>query len=127
MASDTVSPVLAKDFVTLKIDEDRTIGGKQLHARLRCERPGDLPWFVFLDADGEELAGANDLDGDGGNVGFPQSDEEVAWFAKALATARATISDAEIAALRVSLLKVREEREKAAREAAERRKGAAGG
>jgi hypothetical protein len=127
MASDTVSPVLAKDFVTLKIDEDRTIGGKQLHARLRGERPGGLPWFVFLDADGEELAGANDLDGDGGNVGFPQSDEEVAWFAKALATARATISDAEIAALRVSLLKVREEREKAAREAAERRKGAAGG
>ena len=122
MASEDVAAVLAKDFVALKIDEDRTIGGKQLHAKLRGERPGGLPWFVFLDADGKELAAANDLDSPkGSNVGFPQTDGEVAWFGKALAAARATITDEEIDALEASLVKVREEREKAAREAAELR------
>ena len=127
MVSDNVNAVLAKDFLTLEIDEDRTIGGKQLHAQLRGERSGGLPWFVFLDAEGKELAAANDLDRQGGpNVGFPQSDDELAWFAKALAAARATITDAEIAGLRASLVMVREEREKAAREAAERRKREAG-
>jgi hypothetical protein len=127
MVSEDVVGLLAKDFLTLEIDEDRTIGGKELHAQLRGERPGGLPWFVFLDADGKELAAANDTDTDGGNVGFPQTDAEVAWFGKALAAARATITDEEIAALKASLVKVREEREKAAREAAERKKRGAGG
>ena len=121
MVSEDVAGVLAKDFVTLKIDEDRTIGGEQLHAQLRGERPGGLPWFAFLDAGGNELAAANDLDTDGGNVGFPQSDDEVAWFGKALTAARLAITDEEIAALQASPVRVREEREKAAREAVERR------
>jgi hypothetical protein len=127
MASEDVAGLLAKDFVTLKIDEDRTLGGKALHEKLRAGRQGGLPWFVFLDAEGKELAAANDLDGGGGNVGFPQTDAEVAWFGKALTAARATISDEEIAALKASLVKVREEREKAAREAAERKQREAGG
>jgi len=126
MVSEDVAGLLAKDFLTLEIDEDRTIGGKELHAQLRGERPGGLPWFVFLDADGKELAAANDTDTGGGNVGFPQSDAELAWFGKALRAARASLGDEDIAALMASLVRVREEREKAAREAAERKQREAG-
>ena len=127
MASEDVAGLLDKDFLALRIDEDRTIGGKELHAQLRGERSGGLPWFVFLDADGRELAAANDTDIDGGNVGFPQTDAEVAWFGKALRAARASLTDEDIATLQLSLLRVREEREKAAREAAEKRRREAGG
>ena len=128
MASEDVAGLLAKDFIVLKIDEDRMIGGKELHAKLRGERQGGLPWIAFLDAQGKELAAGNDLDSQKApNIGFPQADSELAWFGKMLTAARAGITDADIAALKASLLKVREEREKASRDAAERKKQAAGG
>jgi thiol:disulfide interchange protein len=125
MADARVAAILSKDFIDLKIDEDRTVGGKELVAKMRGERKGGLPWIVFLDAQGKELAAGNDLDDpEQQNVGFPQADPEIAWFGKMLATSRNTISDAEIAELKASLAKVRDEREKAA---AERKKAAGAG
>ena len=124
MADGKVASVLGKDFVDLKIDEDRMVGGKELYARLRGDRKAGLPWIVFLDAQGKELAAGNDLDTQGGNVGFPQADEEVAWFGKMLAAARQSITEAEIEGLKASLIEVRTQREKAAEE---RKKASAGG
>ena len=68
MALKDVTPVLAKDFVTLKIDQDRMVGGKDLLARYR-KQSGGLPWFVFLDGDGKVLATSDDPDR--GNIGYP--------------------------------------------------------
>jgi thiol:disulfide interchange protein len=128
MADPRVSAILAKDFIDVKIDEDRTLGGKELSAKMRGERQGGLPWIVLLDAQGKELAAGNDLDDkEKANVGFPQAEPEIAWFGKMLASARSSISDAEIEELKVSLAKARDARENAAREAAARKNATTGG
>lgn len=124
IAGEKVAAILAKDFVDLKIDQDRMLGGEELFAKLRGERGAGLPWIAFLDAQGKELAASNDLDdAERGNVGFPQDDPEVAWFGKMLASARQSITDAEIEALKSSLIEVRKQREQAA---AAKKKAAAG-
>ena len=128
MADPRVAAILAKDFIDLKIDEDRTIGGKELSAKMRGERQGGLPWIVLLDAQGKELAAGNDLDDkEKANVGFPQAEPEIVWFGKMLASARSSISDAEIEELKASLVKARETRENAAKEAAARKNAGASG
>jgi thiol:disulfide interchange protein len=124
MADEKVAAVLTKDFVDLKIDQDRMAGGAEMLEELRGKRGGGVPWIAFLDAQGKELAAGNDLDGKAENIGFPQADAEVAWFGKMLAVARQSITDAEIEALKASLIEVRVQREKAA---AERKKASAGG
>jgi len=124
MAGEKVAALLAKDFVDLKIDQDRMEGAVELIAKLRGKRGGGVPWIAFLDAQGKELAASNNLDdAERGNVGFPQTDPEVAWFGKMLATARRSITDAEIEQLKASLIEVRTQREKAA---AEKKKATAG-
>lgn len=117
LGQEEVAAVLGQDFVDLKIDQDRTIGGKELLDELRHGRGGGVPWFAFLDADGTELAASDDVDSGGDNVGFPQENAEVAWFGKAVAAARTHITDAQIETLKASLVKAREAREKAEREA----------
>lgn len=87
MAQGEVNALLSKDFVELALDEERTIGGK-------------------------ELAASNDLDSPKApNTGFPQADDEVAWFVKILGAARQRLTDQDIGSLKASLLRVREERE----------------
>ena len=128
MADPRVAAILSKDFIDVKIDEDRTIGGKELSAKMRGERQGGLPWIVLLDAQGKELAAGNDLDDkEKANVGFPQAEPEIVWFGKMLASARSSISDAEIEELKASLVKARETRENAAKEAAARKNAGASG
>ena len=99
MASPTVSPVLAKEFVSLKIEADRMIGGKAILKRYQPNE-GGIPWFVFLDGDGK--AGATS-DGPKGNVGFPAAPHEIAYFRTMLETSRRKLTDADIGALVASL------------------------
>jgi hypothetical protein len=77
MALKDVAPILAKDFVALKIDTDRMEGAKELEKRYNPES-GGVPWFVFLDADARSVIDSNDPAH--GNIGFPVQDSEIAYF-----------------------------------------------
>ena len=121
MAQPDVAPLLAKDFVDLKIDTDRMKGGAEMLKAQRVaaglKETGGIPWFVFFDADGKVLASC---EGPEGNIGFPAQDAEIAHFGKMLELARVKLTDADIAALRESLVANRraDEEKAKAREAA---------
>ncbi len=96
MALEDVAPVLAKDFVILKIDQDRMVGGKDVIARYR-KQSGGLPWFVFLDGGGKVLITSDDPDS--GNIGYPRGDREEPHFRSMLLAVAKRITPAEIDAL----------------------------
>ncbi len=110
MALNDVAPVLAKDFVILKIDRDRMVGGKDLLARYRelkaaargeaqalaSARSGVLPWFAFLDGNGKVLVTSDDPDT--GNIGYP-GNESGSHFRRMFQTVVKRITPAEIDAL----------------------------
>ena len=96
MAIEDVAQVLARDFVHVKIDIDRMIGGKELLAQYRKTERGGIPWFVFLDGNGEVLITS---DGPDGNLGCPWSPEEKDAFRKILAEVTVTISNDDINAI----------------------------
>ena len=103
MARDAIATLLAKDFVDVKIDNDRMTGGKQVYEQQLAaagQKASGIPWFVFLDADGRILAHAT---GSKGNVGFPYQPEEVEHFVTMLNAAKQKLSDADVALLRDSL------------------------
>lgn len=77
MALNTVAPILAKDFVSVKIDTDRMTGGNDVLKRYSQKAEG-IPWFVFLDGDGKAIITSTDPDN--GNIGFPAQDSEIAYF-----------------------------------------------
>lgn len=117
MAKPNVAAVLGKEFVDLKIDEDRMTGGKDMIAaerKLAGVEGGGIPWFVLLDSEGKQLANSN---AHSGNIGFPVKDEEVAHFIAMLEKACKTLTPSDIAALRADLVAEREadERKRAAR------------
>jgi uncharacterized protein YyaL (SSP411 family) len=96
MGQDTIAPLLAKDLVDLKIDIDRTTGGKALLSRFAGTDKTGIPWFVFLDPDGKPLADSNATPGDATtNVGFPSAVEEIALFEQALKKACKRLTPAE--------------------------------
>ena len=99
MASPNVAPLLAKEFVGVKIEADRMIGGKAILKRYQANE-GGIPWFVFLEGDG--TAGATS-DGPKGNVGFPAAPHEIAYFRTMLERAKRKLTDADINALITSL------------------------
>jgi thioredoxin-related protein len=103
-----VAEILGKDFIDVKIDIDRTIGGNEVMARFRKDpKSGGIPWFVFIDAEGKAIGTS---DGPDGNLGCPYTDEEIAAFGELLERAAVTISAAEIDQLRNSLVKAREKK-----------------
>jgi hypothetical protein len=93
MALKDVAPVLAKDFVTLMIDQDRMVGGNDMLKRY-CAKPGGIPWFVFLDGDGTALITSDDPDT--GNIGYPGGDVEAPHFKQMLEKVARQITPAEI-------------------------------
>jgi hypothetical protein len=109
MALEDVAPLLEKDFALLKIDQDRTRGGKEMLERFRGGAGGGIPWFVFLHGDGTPIV---DSTGPKGNVGCPYQDEEIAWFGEMLEKARVWITPEEIDLLKRTLVRQREEDEK---------------
>jgi hypothetical protein len=100
MASKDVTPVLAKEFVSVKIDFDRMGGAKDLAKRYQ-EKSEGLPWFVFLDADAKPIITATAADGK--NVGFPAQPNEIAHFKTMLEKAKRHLSADDIAGLIASL------------------------
>ncbi len=122
MASKEVEPILAKEFALLKIDIDRTIGGKDLQKRLRKDDQGGIPWFVFLDAQGNALATSDGADGK--NIGFPYQPAEIEHFVTMLAKSCKRLSPEDVGVLTRSLTAVRENDEK---QRAKAKAGAEGG
>jgi hypothetical protein len=105
MALKDVAPVLGKDFVTLKIDQDRMIGGNELLQRF-AKVQGGIPWFVFIDADGRAIITSDDPSK--GNIGFPAQDSEIAHFKTMLRKVAKRITPEEIEALGKSLVAFRD-------------------
>ena len=94
-----VAAILSKDFVDVKVDVDRTIGGGEVLKRYRSE-DGGIPWFAFLDADGKVLASS----GEGkANIGFPATPPEIDKLAAMLDAAHQRITSDDIETLKRSL------------------------
>jgi len=105
MALRDVAPVLAKDFVDLKIDTDRMKGGSELLTRYAKTQHG-IPWFVFLDGDGRPLITSTAPDK--GNIGFPAQDWEIAHFQVMLEKVAKRITREDIDMLAKSLVAFRD-------------------
>jgi thiol-disulfide isomerase/thioredoxin len=80
LALPEIEKILGAEYVDLKIDTDRMEGGEEMLARY-CKKPGGIPWFVVLDAQGKALA---DSDAASGNVGYPVEPHEIAHFMQLL-------------------------------------------
>ena len=102
-----VAPILAKDFVLAHIDSARC----ERSAVLQDTFPGSIgkgiPWFVFVDADGKALVDSN---GPKGNIGCPNTDEEIEAFIGMLRKVRSALTDDDLAALKASLVRHREKK-----------------
>lgn len=105
-----VEPLLAKDFLVLKIDIERYTDGDQVMARYRSGASGGIPWFAILGQDGEAIATS---EGENGNLGCPWTDEEIAAFGELLGSASVHLTGEEIPILTAGLVAMREELEKA--------------
>jgi hypothetical protein len=99
MASTDVAPLLAKEFVSVKIDLDRAPGAGDLAKRYQTKVEG-LPWIAIVDADGKAIANAT---GPEGNIGFPAKASEYAHFKSMLDKAKRHLTDGDIAVLIASL------------------------
>lgn len=97
-----IAAVFGKDFVEVEIDVDRMPGGKEMLASYPNADKGGIPWFVMLDAKGKALATSNAANG--GNIGFPYSDAEIAHFVTMLQTCKRRLVDQDIEMLRKSLV-----------------------
>lgn len=100
LAQDQVARLMGKDFLDVKIDQDRMTGGKELFTRYKKEQAG-IPWFAVIDpVTGEALSTS---DAASGNIGYPSEPAEIAHFVTMLQAAKKNMSDSDIAALKVSL------------------------
>jgi hypothetical protein len=96
--------VFHKEFVTVKIDIDRMTGGKDVLAAYPKSDKQGIPWFVFLQPDGQELA---DSIGPKGNIGCPNTEEEIDDFLAIVKKIAVTLTADDLAALRTSLMAAR--------------------
>ncbi|MBI5434190.1 MAG: thioredoxin family protein, partial [Planctomycetes bacterium] len=101
MAQEQVAALLAKDFVDVKIDQDRTTGAEELQKSYPKSAEAGIPWFAFLDADGKTLVDSTMPDGN--NTGYPAAEAEVAYFVTMLDAARVRLTSDDVAALKKSL------------------------
>lgn len=104
MASEPAATLLPRDLVALEIDVDRMTHGPEVLERMKGTNQG-LPWMVVLGAEGRILATSADAAGD--NIGCPYRDEEIAHFVAMLKAGRRALTDADLEALRASLVAVR--------------------
>ncbi|MEX2217952.1 MAG: thioredoxin family protein [Phycisphaerales bacterium] len=107
LAREDVKLLIGKDYLNVKIDQDRMTGGKELLAKHGGAGKG-IPWFVVLDpATGKTLATS---DGPKGNVGFPAAPEEIEHFTDILTKTAKRLSPADIKTLARSLEPVKDAR-----------------
>jgi thiol-disulfide isomerase/thioredoxin len=107
MARPDITPILAKDFVDIKLDTDRMPGAKDVLERYNPKQQGGIPWIAILDPAGKAIADSN---GPEGNIGFPAKDVEIEHFVKMMHASKRTITDTEIDHLRQTLAGMEKER-----------------
>lgn len=96
-----VAPIFGKDYVDLKIDQDRMTNAKEIFARFnKKSNESGIPWFVILDSTGKVLATS---DNEKGNIGFPYESNEIDHFVKMLNATRKKLTEDDVMALKVSL------------------------
>lgn len=91
MARPEINAILAKHFIDCKIDEDRTIGGKDIELKYTNGKKTGIPVFFFIDGNGKVISSSI---ANGQNVGFPSALMEVQHFDTMLKSA-VTITDTE--------------------------------
>ena len=67
--SEQVARILEPHFEMLQIDQERMTNGEALRERLSKGEGGGVPWFAFVDGNGDVIATSNGPGG--GNIGFP--------------------------------------------------------
>jgi thioredoxin-related protein len=100
MARPEIAALLAKDFVDVKIDQDRMRNGRLVAALLRQGKAGGIPWMVLMDDALQPLATS---DGPTGNTGYPVKPEEIEHFIGMLRTVKRNLSEEDLATLEASL------------------------
>ena len=113
LAVPEIAAAMSKDYVDVKIDEDRMVGGKELEARIRKGRKGGIPWLFIAEPDLTELVSS---DSEAGNIGYPAKASEIEHFMAMLAATRRNLTDEDVALIRTTL----EARAKAIEDANER-------
>jgi thiol:disulfide interchange protein len=96
LAQPAVAELLARDYVLVKIDQERMTGGANLARRLRGGT-GGIPWFAILDAEGHALATS---DAEKGTIGYPCEPAEIDHFLKMLDKTRRQLEPKDLQALR---------------------------
>jgi hypothetical protein len=92
MALKDVAPLVTKEFVPVMLDYDRAIGARDIQKRFIQQEQG-LPWFAFIDGNGQAVITST---GAKGNVGYPWEPHEIAHFKTMLLKAKKRLTDAEI-------------------------------
>jgi thiol:disulfide interchange protein len=95
-----IASVFGKDYVDLKIDQDRMTGAKEIFERYNKDAKGGIPWMVILDPTGKAVITS---DCPKGNIGFPSEPQEIEHFVKMLEASRKRLTDKDVDALKVSL------------------------
>jgi hypothetical protein len=103
MATKDVARLLDKEFVMANLDYDRGIGAKEIERRY-IDKDQGLPWLVFVDGAGKAVINSTRPDPKLGNIGHPNTEEEVAYFKVMLQKAKKHLTDADIAYLIDSLV-----------------------
>ncbi len=101
MAQPEVATLLKKDFVDLKIDQDRMTGGLEMKKAYPASEKSGIPWFAALDPDGKAVVTSTDS---GANIGFPAIEKEIAAFGEFLKKTVKVMTAADIQTLLASLV-----------------------
>lgn len=90
LAREDVAKVLGRSLLEVKIDQDRMTGASEVFERYHPAKGGGIPWMVVLDAKGNAVVTS---DGPEGNIGFPATDGEIAYFGTMLSSAGVPAGD----------------------------------
>jgi thioredoxin-related protein len=112
LAREDIAGVFGKEYVDVKVDVDRMVGGKEVEAKYRKNPNEGIPWFVVLDAKAEALANA---DGPKGNIGYPAAPEEIAHFIAVLKKTAKKLDAKEFEAIEAALKAAPEAKSRAER------------
>src|SRR5262249_28002270 len=103
LASDEIAPLVAKDYVELKIDQDRVEGSEAIGTGLGMLEKDGISWIAIVDpATGKALATSQ---AETGNIGFPTKDDEIVHFMKMVGSTRNHLTEADLQVLKDSLIR----------------------
>jgi thiol:disulfide interchange protein len=95
-----IAAILGKDLVDVKIDIDRMTGAKSVLDRYNTAGGQGIPWYVVISPDGKPVVTS---DGPKGNIGFPATADEIAYFMQMMGKARKSMTPDDLKAIETSL------------------------